>query len=309
MLCSAVILLASFQADAQNEAPKETRNAALRYWIAFADMQDPPTDETTRQLLEKTVSGDVPWDEAKLGGIVQQNVTAILEMRRATKLPECDWGLEYSLGPRASVAFMMKLACWARGDSQAALKSWMTGVKFSQDLASGGTLVFVLVARAALLSDLKAIKISAEQGTLNSAARREALLALNSLPATGFNWSSSWQLETHVIGVGWDSILKSPDPREMYKAITGDELPASSHLPSPADFALFRKFMNEVAAALRLPPEEALQKLSSLKEQEKTLNPMLQNSIPSFERVNSNRAEVQAVREAALRALSAAPQK
>jgi len=73
--------------------PTETRNAALRYWMAFADMQDPPADEATRKLLESTVSGDIPWDEAKLGALIQQNDAAIQEMQRAAELPDCDWVL------------------------------------------------------------------------------------------------------------------------------------------------------------------------------------------------------------------------
>src|SRR5689334_12476559 len=86
---------------AQVKQPQETRNAALRYWLAFAELQDPPADKVTADLLEKTAAGEVGWDEAKLGFILDQNESAIIRMQRATKLPDCDWGLEYDLGPRA----------------------------------------------------------------------------------------------------------------------------------------------------------------------------------------------------------------
>jgi len=49
--------------------------------------------------------------------------------------------------------------------------------------------------------------------------------------------------------------------------------------------------------------------LEVLRGREKTLNLMLQNSIPNFEKVNGNREEVKSAREAALRALNSAPQK
>jgi hypothetical protein len=302
--------------SAQSKKPVETRNAALRYWIAFADMQDSPADEATLKLLEKTTSGDAAWDEAKLGDLIQRNYTAIQEMQRATKLPECDWGLEYSQGPRASIAFMMKARAMARlntlyglrqaaqGDSDAAVKTWMMGVRFSTDLAKGGTLIFTLVARAALLSDLAALRKAADQGSLDASARKHAAVGLNSLPETGFDWSDSWEKETFVIENGWDSILKAQDPRAMYKAITGEELPSSFRLPAPADLAAFHRFMDEIAAVLKLAPDAARPRLEQLRNGEKTLDSTLQNSIPNFERVNGNRAEVQSAREATLKALA-----
>jgi len=321
LFCSVVLSLLSFSVSAQGKMPTETRNAALRYWMAFADMQDPPADEATRKLLESTVSGDIPWDEAKLGALIQQNDAAIQEMQRAAELPDCDWGLEYSQGPRASIAFMMKARALARlntlhglrqaahGDSQAAMKSWMAGVKFSRDLAKGGTLIFALVARAALLSDLNALQKAAERGLLDAHTRKQAALELNSLPETGFDWGNSWEMETFVIENGWDSILKAKDPREMYKAIVGEELSANYQLPAPADLAAFRAFMDEIASELKHPPEVARGRLEVLRGREKTLNLMLQNSIPNFEKVNGNREEVKSAREAALRALNSAPQK
>ena len=99
-------------ARAQTKLPPETRNAALRYWLAFADLQDPSADKATQDLLEKTASGDAAWDETRLGPILDQNETAILEMQRATKLPECDWGLEF--GPTASIAYVPRSRVLAR---------------------------------------------------------------------------------------------------------------------------------------------------------------------------------------------------
>src|SRR5258706_15667059 len=53
-------------ASPQAKRPAETRNGALRYWMAFAELQDPPADKATAELLEKTAAGEAPWDEAKL---------------------------------------------------------------------------------------------------------------------------------------------------------------------------------------------------------------------------------------------------
>jgi hypothetical protein len=162
-----VFLLSAVAAQSQTRLPAETRNAALRYWLAFADLQDPPSDKSTQDLLEKTAAEETPWDEAKLGAILDQNDQAIREMQRATKLPECDWGLEYSRGPQASVAYVPRARVLARlntlygmrmmskGQTQDAVEAWLDGVRFSQDLAKGGTLIFKLVARRHTINEAR----------------------------------------------------------------------------------------------------------------------------------------------------------
>ena len=57
----------------QAKYPPETRNAALRYWMAFAEMQDPPANKATQDLLEKTAAGEAAWDERQLGPILDAN--------------------------------------------------------------------------------------------------------------------------------------------------------------------------------------------------------------------------------------------
>ncbi|MSO23839.1 MAG: hypothetical protein EXQ58_11470 [Acidobacteria bacterium] len=86
---------------AQLKSPVESRNAALRYWMAFADMQDLPADKTTQDLLEKTAAGKAAWDEARLGPILNSNGEALQTMQHAARLPDCDLGLECGRGPRA----------------------------------------------------------------------------------------------------------------------------------------------------------------------------------------------------------------
>src|SRR6266404_7702171 len=107
LIAATCLLLAATAsiARAQGQRPAPTRNAALRYWLAFAVLHDPAAGKATADLLEKTAAGEAPWDEVKLGPILDKNEDAILRMQRATKLPECDWGLEYERGPRASIAY------------------------------------------------------------------------------------------------------------------------------------------------------------------------------------------------------------
>src|SRR5262249_14532457 len=113
-LAAICVCLSGARCPAQPKKPVETQNAALRYWIAFADLEDLPADKTTQELLEKTPAREVPWDEAHLSAILKKNEGAILGTQRATKLPDCDWGLEYSRGPRASIAPVVKARVMAR---------------------------------------------------------------------------------------------------------------------------------------------------------------------------------------------------
>ena len=47
-------------ASAQFKVPPETRNAALRYWLAFGEMQDPSADPGLSMLLKRTADGGIP---------------------------------------------------------------------------------------------------------------------------------------------------------------------------------------------------------------------------------------------------------
>ena len=149
VLLSLVVVLNAQWSPAEVRSALETRNAALRYWMAFAEMKDPPADKSLQDLLERTSLGQAAWDEAKLGPILDSNGEALQAMQRATKLPECDWGIEYSRGPRAPIAYLARARVMARlsalqamremsaGDSQAAMERWIAGIRFASHLAKG----------------------------------------------------------------------------------------------------------------------------------------------------------------------------
>src|SRR5579871_5648723 len=138
ILALSIFAIAS-RASAQIPLPPDTKNAALRYWIAFSEMHDLSTDKATQDLLEKTVSGEALWDEKKIAPILDANKFAIDIMQRATKLPDCDWGLEYEQGIRASIAYAPRARALSRlntlegmrqlasGNTQAATDTWLAG--------------------------------------------------------------------------------------------------------------------------------------------------------------------------------------
>ena len=121
VLLSLVMVLNAAWSRAEVRSPLETRNAALRYWMAFAEMKDPPADKSLQDLLERTSVGQAAWDEAKLGPILDSNSEALQTMQRATKLPECDWGIEYGRGA-PPIAYLARARVMARLNALQAMR-------------------------------------------------------------------------------------------------------------------------------------------------------------------------------------------
>ncbi len=291
-------------AAGQVAMPPETRNAALRYWLAFAELQDPPADQGTQELLEKTAAGLLPWDESRLGPILDSNEVAILAMHRATKLPECDWGLEYNRGPRASIAYAprarvlarlntlygMRLA--AKGDSQQAVEAWLDGLQFSQHMAKGGTLIFSLIAKMSLTSNLAALQHAASQGQLNAAQGMQAAAAVNAMPESGFDWGLALAYEEQTIEIALNELKTDRDPTDYFEKVIGHTAPSDFTLPTSSELASFRSLMDKAESALLESPEQASAKLKALQEQEKSLHIFFREMAPGFTNINKSRLEI-----------------
>jgi len=310
------LIFAAALAFAQAKRPAQTRNAALRYWMAFAELQDLPTNKPTADLLEKTAAGEAPWDEAKLGPILDGNKGAILMMQRATKLPECDWGLEYDQGPATSIAYVPRARVLARlntlygmrlaanGKTQEAIDTWLTGIRFSQHLARGGSLIFSLVAKMALLSNFNALTHAAQGGVWSNLERKQVEEAIRVLPETGFDWSDALWYEQNSLDVGAKKMAEVENPRAYYEEMTGKPAPGMSVIPTSTDAAAFHNLMATAESALRLPPDQVEDRLRALQDSVKTLHPFYRDTTPSFTNINHARAEVQTARATLLSNLS-----
>ncbi len=301
----------------QAKSPAETRNAALRYWMAFAEMQDQPTDKTTQELLEKTATGEAAWDEKKLGAILDANNEAIRIMQRATKLPKCDWGLEYNEGPRASIAYASRARALARlntlegmremanGNSQAAVDTWLAGVRFSEHLANGGSLIFALIGKSMILPNLHALAIEAKQGHFSDSQKRQISVPLKQMREDGFNWAAAWGFEESSGEQFLLELESAKNPGAVYESLMGEPIPSGTKLPSSEDVSHYREYMKAVQDALNMPPATAKMQLSALETQRRTLPELAQNIIPIAQKANEARAEVFAARNELLEVLSA----
>jgi hypothetical protein len=293
---------------AQEFKPPVTRNAALRYWIAFSLMQDPPADKETAELLNKVASGEAEWDEAKLGPIIDANRAAILTMQRATRLPECDWGVEMELGPAAPIPPYAKARVLgnlnvlygkrqaAHHDTKGAVETWLAGTRFAEQLPQGMSLIGTVVGQTVLLANIRALDVEVLRGGLDENLRAEVKKAVRSLPEYGFDWSTGWRLETYTMELAMKQMREAPDPRKWYAAVNGQAPPSSFVLPTAAELRTFQKLMDGVSQALSFSYLVAKEKLAIIEPQIAKLNPTITWIIPNPSRSNERREEAQAAR-------------
>jgi len=302
---------------AEAKIPQETKNAALRYWMAFAEMQDVTADKPTQELLEKTAASEAAWDEARLAPILDANSDAIQTMQRATKLPECDWGLEYSRGSRASMAYAPRARVLARlntlegmrqmvhGDSQSAVNTWLAGMHFSKDLARGGSLIFALVAKSALVPNLRMLAEATGNGQLNEAQKRQVFAAVRALPEDGLDWGSAWGIEFTTVEQFLRELQTAPNSGAAYEAIMGSPAPKQGLPPTAQEIQVYREYMLAVQAALREPPTKARILLDALEAKKGGLGEVEQSMIPNPQKSNAARIEVMTARAKLIQVLAA----
>jgi hypothetical protein len=318
-----VLLTVAFtsRGNAQLQYPPETKNAALRYWIAFVEMRDLPSDKATQDLLEQTLSAQALWDEKKIAPILDANKLAIDIMQRATKLPDCDWGLEYTQGPSASIAYAPRARALSRlntlegmrqlaaGNTQSATDTWLAGVRFSQDLAHGGPLIFILMAKSALLANLRALNLAAANGQLTVAERQHVTTAIRALPEDAFDWSAAWGLESATLDHFLHELQTVPDPRGLYQQVSGSAAPQKGLPPSTQDILAFEVYMRAVQSALKESPEKSKASLEGLEAKRAALSEVEQQMIPNPQKSNQARIDVVQARAELLQALSKTPAK
>ena len=298
--------------------PVQTRNAALRYWQAFSELHDPAEDQAVAESLEKVAAGNAPWDDV-LGPLVEKNTFAIEIMQRATKLPECDWGLDYDLGPRVPIAYIPKARVLARlntlygiraeakGDAQTAMDTWMAGIRFSEHVTHGGSLIFSLVAAKSLIANFRALTYAVQHGPTRWSAeqRKEVAQQIQSLPETGFDWGQALFYEEIPLDVVVQQMKSVKNPAEYFRQVTGNPSNVDFSAPSATDTAAFHKVMSAAEDALRESPEVADAQLRLLQEQEQKFHPFYRQVTPSLTRINEARKEVLEARQELLSALTA----
>jgi hypothetical protein len=185
-------------------------NAALRYWSAFAQMQDSAITDQQAQELNAILDGTAPYDDVKYKELVEKNRPALETIARASPLPNCDWGVDYQLGPDAPVDYVRKALAMGRlnvlyafhlliaGDRDRAVRVLATGLRFSHDVASGGTLFATVAAKDLIAAHLRAVAFVLHMGELSVPQRLVLQRAVAQLGAEGLEWQSALRRELEV---------------------------------------------------------------------------------------------------------------
>jgi len=199
LLVTAILAIGS--ARAQRTASLAD-NAALRYWAAFSQLQDAAITDEEAKELNSAVDRMGPLDVSKYKGLVQKNTLALQIMARGTSLPHCDWGLDYGLGGDLPVDYARKALVLGRlnilyamhlyhtGNQDGAIQALTAGLRFSRDVANGGSLFATLVAKSLLVTHLMAVSDGLRMGQLSAAQQSQLQNAVTAL-GDGLDWPAA----------------------------------------------------------------------------------------------------------------------
>ena len=204
------ILVAVNAAMGQRSVPLGD-NAALRYWAAFSQLQDAAITDQEAKELNSALNSMGPYDGSKYKNLIQKNALALEIMARGTMLPVCDWGLDYGLGGdipvdyareglvlgRLNVLYAMQL--FHGGDKDEAIRTLAAGLRFSHDVANGGSLFATLVAKELLMAYLTAVGDAARMGQLSASERSLLHNAVVTL-GDGLDWPSAAKRDLEALG-------------------------------------------------------------------------------------------------------------
>ncbi|HET9832960.1 MAG TPA: hypothetical protein VFP91_14660 [Vicinamibacterales bacterium] len=313
--CVVAIGLLLPRADAQT-APNAA-NAALRYWMAFAVMRDPPADKATADLLEHVAEGNEAWDEAKLGPIVDDNRQALAIMQRASTLAFCDWGLEYELGSRTPIAHLAKARTLGRlsviagrrlqaqGQASQAVDMWLAGVRFSRHIAEGGSLISALSGRRVMELSLRAMHRDDVLKALDASTKKRLELFLRALPEDGLDWSAAMRRDAQSFEVTLRQLQTAPDPKAYLAAtLGGAPLPADFKMPTAAEIAVYHAYTDRVVLALALPLDQRSSKLREIEAGRAALHVLFRQYTPSALPLGNGWTEIAGRRQSLLEALT-----
>jgi hypothetical protein len=310
----AAMAVSAGSAEAQAKFLPESNNAALRYWAALVQMRDNPLGDEAKQKMWSAVWMGEGWDEAKDGPVLDAYAEAIQTMQRGTKLPECNWGLDFQLLDQNVVEMSMRargleqlntalgVRELAKGDSIAAAETWLAGIRFGQDVGRGGPVIFALIGSALLVDTLDAAARYVGPGKLAEAQREELYAAVKAMPEDGFDWGVAWGVEAAIGEESLRKLQKADDPGAYYKRM-GMAVPKGVP-PSEQDVEKYSEFMLAAQGALREPPEKAKPMLEDMESSERKLSQAVRLMLVSPVKCNETRAKVAAAREQLLQALA-----
>ena len=279
ILCSAVPLGSAVAQ--QNE--QLGQNAALRYWSAFAEMQDSGISDQQAIELYAILDGTAPYQDLEYYELVEKNRSAVETMARGTAIPNCDWGIDYALGPDAPVEFVRKALTLGRlnvlyafhllqnGNKDGAVRTLSAGVRFSHDVANGGSLFAALAAKNLLKIHIGAMAFALHMEQLSASQKSVLLKSLSQLSPDGLGWQSAVKREFEVPLPGLDA--KGSSAQAQISATF------QSVLNNPSELPRLQQMIASAPQKLRelMPnPQRVLDEKQDLTEQLRQMRSLLQ---------------------------------
>jgi hypothetical protein len=177
-------------------------NRALRYWSAYSEIQDSAVTDQQAKELNAILDGSAPYDDSKYKELLEKNALALDIMARGTSLPNCDWGLDYGLGDDLPGDYVKKALVLGRlnvlyafhsfivGNKEQGVRALVAGLRFSHDVASGGSLFATLIAKDLIVTHLRAVGDALHLEQLSAAQRLRLQQALRRL-GEGLDWRTA----------------------------------------------------------------------------------------------------------------------
>jgi hypothetical protein len=201
-ILSLLIVAALLVSASAQQKPSLGDNAALRYYAAFAQMQDYAITDAEAKKLNGILDGPVPYDDSQYKALVEKNKPALETMARGAALPKCDWGLD-DIGEDTPVDYARSALALGRlnvlyafhsliaGDKDGAVGAIKAGLRFSQNVANGGSLFATLAAKSLLITHLRAIAFALHTEELSAAQRSVLQKAVTQLGPDALDWPSA----------------------------------------------------------------------------------------------------------------------
>ncbi len=185
------------------QASKLGDNAALRYYQAFTQLKDAAISEEQAKKLNGILDGPVPFIDTEYRDLIEKNRPAIESMTRGTAIANCDWGLDYQLGEKMPADYIQQAMALGRlnvlyafhlqhpgRDNDGSVRTLIAGLRFSHDVANGGSLFATLASSDLIVTHLRAIAFSLHLAGLNPAQKSLLRKAVIQLGPTGIDWQA-----------------------------------------------------------------------------------------------------------------------
>lgn len=205
-----IALLSAGSALAQRN-PSLKENAALRYWAAFSEIQDYGITDQQAKEVNAILDGTVPYDDSKYKELLEKNKLALEVMERGTSLRNCDWGLDYGLSDDVPMGYTSKALVLGRlnvldtfhlfiaGDKDGGVRALVAGLRFSHDVADGGSLFATVIAKDLLITHLRAVSDALQHEQLSAIQRTRLQQAVNGIGAHGVDWQAGMKIEMSIL--------------------------------------------------------------------------------------------------------------